>query len=230
MAFRDRFSIPQSKAERDHPIGYPREEGMEGIARRGIVTAAAAGALGLSTGGAQSLLTANEAYAQGTSIRAWPNKQLLDLLKIDHPIIQAPMGFHTSSDLPIAVSGAGGLGSFPCAPLIPAQVRDVVAKIRARSTKPLNLNFFCHVTQRDAELETAWLKRLASYYTELGVNPPAMPASTRPSFGAEMCDVVGELRPEVVSFHFALPEKCLVASLKAAGCMIFNSATTVIEA
>ena len=203
---------------------------MDGIERREVVKAVAAGTIGLSIGGAQSLLTANEAYAQGTPIRAWPNKQLLDLLKINHPIIQAPMGFHTSPDMPIAVSSAGGLGSFPCAPLTPAQLRDVVAKIRAQTTKPLNLNFFCHLTQRDAELETAWLKRLASYYAELGVSSPVFPASTRPSFGAEMCDVVAELRPEVVSFHFGLPAKSLVDRLKAAGCVILSSATTVTEA
>src|SRR5436305_6891694 len=134
---------------------------MDGIERRELVKAVAAGTIGLSIGGAQSLLTANEACAQGTPIRAWPNKQLLDLLKINHPIIQAPMGFHTSPDMPIAVSSAGGLGSFPCAPLTPAQVRDAVAKIRAQSTKPPNLNFFCHVTQRDAAVEAAPVSRPA---------------------------------------------------------------------
>ena len=39
-----------------------------------------------------------------------------------------------------------------------------------------------------------------------------------------------ELRPEVVSFHFGLPEKSLVDRLKAAGCVILSSATTVMEA
>jgi nitronate monooxygenase len=133
-------------------------------------------------------------------------------------------------NMPGAVSGVGGLGSFPCSALTSAQVRDVVANIRAQTTKPLNLNFFCHVTQRDAAVEAAWLKRLASHYAELGVNPPAFPTSTRPPFDAEMCDVVVELRPQVVSFHFGLPEKSLVDRLKAAGCMIFSSATTVMEA
>ena len=51
-----------------------------------------------------------------------------------------------------------------------------------------------------------------------------------PPFSAEICDVVVELRPEVVSFHFGLPEKSLVDRLKAAGCVIFSSATTVTEA
>jgi nitronate monooxygenase len=203
---------------------------MDGIERRELMKSVAAGGIALSIGGAQNLLISNETRAQGAPLRAWPNKQIIDLLRIDHPIIQAPMGFHISPDMPVAVCESGGLGSFPCAPLTPAQLRDVVAKIRSQSTKPLNLNFFCHVTQRDAALETAWLNRLASYYTELGVNPPAFPTSTRPPFGAEMCDVVVELRPKVVSFHFGLPENSLIDRLKAAGCVIFSSATTVAEA
>jgi nitronate monooxygenase len=151
-------------------------------------------------------------------------------LKIEHPIIQAPMGLHTSPDMPAAVCKAGGLGSFPCARLTPAQLRDVVAKIRAQTTKQLNLNFFIPVTQRDSAVEAAWLKRLANYYTGLGVNPPTFPTSTSPPFGTEICDVVVELKPQVVSFHVGLPDKSLVDRLKAAGCLIFGSATTVAEA
>jgi nitronate monooxygenase len=45
-----------------------------------------------------------------------------------------------------------------------------------------------------------------------------------------MCDVVVELKPEVVSFHFGFPEKSLVDRFKAAGCVILSSATTVMEA
>src|SRR6266436_7074277 len=146
--------------------------------------AAVAGASGItiSVGAAYNLLPTHEARAQERS-GIWPDRRLLDLLKIDHPIIQAPMGGgHISPDMPVAVCGSGGLGSFPCSALTSAQVRDVVAKIRAQTTKPLNLNFFCHVTQRDAALEAAWLKRLATYYTELGVDPPDFPTSTRPPF------------------------------------------------
>jgi nitronate monooxygenase len=45
-----------------------------------------------------------------------------------------------------------------------------------------------------------------------------------------MCDVVAELRPNAVSFHFGLPEKTLVARVRAAGAKILSSATTVEEA
>jgi nitronate monooxygenase len=206
---------------------------MSDIERRELMKAAAVGGIALSISGAQSLLASNETPAQGVRApaAAWSNRRSLDLLKIDHPIIQAPMGGgHISLDMPVAVCESGGLGSFPCSALTSAQVRDVVAKIRAQTTKPLNLNFFCHVTQRDAVMEAAWLKRLVSYYIELGVNPPEFPTSTRSPFGAEMCDAVVELKPQVVSFHFGLPEKSLVDRLKAAGCVILSSATTVMEA
>jgi nitronate monooxygenase len=177
--------------------------------------------------------SALKARAQGAPLRpaAWPNRRLLDLLKIEHPIVQAPMGGHVGPDMPVAVAGAGGLGSFPCALLTPAQVRDEVPKIRARTPKPINLNFFCHASpQRDEAIQSAWRQRLAPYYAELGVDLPASPTRTLEPFGPEMCDVVIELKPEVVSFHFGLPDKSLVDRLKAAGCAIFSSATTVTEA
>jgi NAD(P)H-dependent flavin oxidoreductase YrpB (nitropropane dioxygenase family) len=42
--------------------------------------------------------------------------------------------------------------------------------------------------------------------------------------------VVEDVRPEVVSFHFGLPEPRLVDRVKAAGCKVISSATTVDEA
>jgi nitronate monooxygenase len=210
------------------------EEKMGSIERRKLLKAAAVGGVAFSIGAAESLLAPNRARAQGAPPPAapgWPNRRLLDLLKIDHPIIQAPMGGTVSPSMPVAVCGSGGLGGFPCSFLTPAQMRDVVGKIRAQiGAKSLNLNFFCHVTQRDAAVEAAWLKRLAPYYTEFGVDPPDFPPSFPPFFSAEKCDVVVELRPEVVSFHFGLPEQSLVDRIKAAGCKILSSATTVTEA
>ncbi|MDP6388738.1 MAG: nitronate monooxygenase family protein, partial [Alphaproteobacteria bacterium] len=42
--------------------------------------------------------------------------------------------------------------------------------------------------------------------------------------------IVEELHPEVVSFHFGLPAEALLARVKAAGCVVLSSATTVAEA
>jgi nitronate monooxygenase len=207
---------------------------MGDIERRSLIKAAALGGVGLSIGGAQNLFGPSEARAQEAPPRpapGWPSTRLIDLLKIDHPIIQAPMGGAVSPSMPAAVCEAGGLGSFPCSFWPVAPLRDAVAKIRAQiGSKPLNLNFFCDVRLRDSAVEAAWLERLGAYYTELGVDPPNLPANIPPSFTAELCDLVVKLKPEVVSFHFGLPEQSLVERLKAAGCKIISSATTVNEA
>jgi nitronate monooxygenase len=175
----------------------------------------------------------SEARAQSDKPRApaWPNRRLIDLLQIDYPIVQAPMAGSVGPDMPVAVSEAGALGSFPCALLPSAQVRDEVSKIRTRSSKPINLNFFCHAAaRRDEAIEDAWRKRLAHYYAELNVEARSSLAPVLAPFGGEMCDVVVELKPEVVSFHFGLPDAFLVRRLKESGCRIFSSATTVAEA
>jgi nitronate monooxygenase len=203
---------------------------MDRIDRRTAIRTLAAAGIAVPAGAAQDLLETSGARAQSPPL-TWPNRRLLDRLKIDHPIVQAPMGGHVTPDMPIAVSAAGGLGSFPTTGLTPAQLKEAVGKIRAKSAKPLNLNFFCNaIPQRDKALESAWLQRLAPYYTELGVELPAPPASVFMPFGAEMCDAAVELKPDVVSFHFGLPEQSLVDRVKAAGCVIFSSATTVAEA
>ncbi len=45
-----------------------------------------------------------------------------------------------------------------------------------------------------------------------------------------MCALVEEIAPKVVSFHFGLPEKSLLARVKDTGCRVLSSATTVAEA
>ncbi|MNI52538.1 Nitronate monooxygenase [compost metagenome] len=56
------------------------------------------------------------------------------------------------------------------------------------------------------------------------------PVSNRAPFDDVTCQIVEELRPEVVSFHFGLPEKSLLDRVKATGAKVLSSATTVEEA
>ena len=157
---------------------------------------------------------------------------LQQLLGIDLPLLQAPMAGVQGSALAIAVCEAGGLGALPCAMLTPDTIRAEVAAIRAGTGRPFNLNFFCHQppTPDDAR-ESAWRTTLAPYYRELGLDPAAIPAAPgRAPFSAELADLVDELRPPVVSFHFGLPEPALLARVKASGARVLSSATTVDEA
>ena len=94
------------------------------------------------------------------------------------------------------------------------------------------MNFFCHqAVEPDPEREAGWKRRLSPFYSELGLNPSApVNAASRAPFDAAMCALVEELKPEVVSFHFGLPEPALLARVKAAGCIVMASATIVREA
>jgi nitronate monooxygenase len=65
----------------------------------------------------------------------------------------------------------------------------------------------------------------------LGLDPAApVNAANRAPFDAAMCELVEELKPEVVSFHFGLPDQALLRRVKAAGCIVISSATIVREA
>ena len=162
----------------------------------------------------------------------WPDRRVIDLFKIEHPILLAPMAGAMDFELAAAVAEGGGLASLPCAMLTPASLREQFGNFRARTDKPINLNFFCHnpPVPNNAR-EDAWRERLKPYYRELAIDPAApIPTSNRAPFDAAFCAVVEELRPQVVSFHFGLPLADLVRRVKAAGCIVISSATTAAEA
>jgi nitronate monooxygenase len=162
----------------------------------------------------------------------WPDRRLLDLFKTEFPIVLAPMAGIMDADLVIAAAQGGALGSLPCALISVEKAREQINIIRQRVAAPVNMNFFCHkAVDADPAREAGWKRRLGSYYNELGLDP-AMPfdAANRAPFDAAMCALVEELKPEVVSFHFGLPDPALLRRVKAAGCIVISSATIVREA
>jgi nitronate monooxygenase len=168
----------------------------------------------------------------GQTRAMWPDRRVLDLLRIEQPILQAPMAGSASSALAIAVASAGGLGSLACALLRHETARNEIAAFRSATARPLNLNFFCHTPPvPDGDRERAWRHRLAPYYAEHGIDPDApIAAAARAPFDATWLGLVDDLRPEVVSFHFGLPEPVLLAAVKATGAVVLSTATTVAEA
>jgi nitronate monooxygenase len=162
----------------------------------------------------------------------WPDRRLLDLFGIEHPIIIAPMGGAMDWELTAAVAEAGGLGSLPCIMYAADKIRDEVGKIRARTRAPINLGFFSHKqAPPDNAREASWRDRLAPYYKEFGLDPNASaPAPARAPFNEEFCALVEEVKPAAVAFHFGLPEPALVKRVKASGAKVISSATTVAEA
>lgn len=165
-------------------------------------------------------------------MNSWPVRRVLELFEIDIPIVQAPMAGSTTPDMVIAVSEAGGLGSLPCALSTIEQANQAIATIRAKTSRPINLNFFSHaLPDADDARMAAWREALKPFYLEMGLDHTApFKASSRAPFDDAFCGLVEAQKPEVVSFHFGLPAEPLLARVKATGAKVIASATTVAEA
>ena len=136
------------------------------------------------------------------------------------------------SALAIAVSNAGGVGSVPAAMLTPDGLRDELAAVVAQTSRPYNVNFFCHTPPpHDVQREAKWRDVLAPYYRELGIDSHDIkPGPARTPFDHHAADVLSQFKPPVVSFHFGLPPKELLDRIRPWRPIIISSATTVDEA
>ncbi len=73
---------------------------------------------------------------------------LCDLLSIEYPIIQAPVGSSTNAELVAAVSNAGGLGSLAIG-LRPAEdFKRELARLPELTARPFAIRWFCWMRSR----------------------------------------------------------------------------------
>ena len=69
------------------------------------------------------------------------------------------------------------------------------------------------------------------YYDELGLDvDDEPPAAARVPFSHEAADILSDIKPRVVSFHFGLPAPDLLQRVRSCGAKVLSSATTVDEA
>jgi len=162
----------------------------------------------------------------------WPDRKIMDLLQIDAPIIQAPMAGASTPAMAMAVAAAGGLGSLPGAIVSLDRLRSDVLAVRESTAAPINVNFFCHTSPiPDAARDVAWQAMLAPYYAELGIESQTVePAWSLAPFNERHVELIEEVAPQIVSFHFGLPDQRLLKRVKATGAKVLSSATTVAEA
>lgn len=71
--------------------------------------------------------------------------KISEMLKIDLPIIAAPMFLVSYPELVVAVSEAGGIGCFPSLNYrTPEQLREGILEIRSKTKKPIGVNLILH--------------------------------------------------------------------------------------
>lgn len=143
------------------------------------------------------------------------------------------MAVASTPALAAAVSNAGGLGSLAVGNMDATAAREVIRQARRLTGRPFNVNVFAHAPARaDAAREAAWLDYLAPTFARYGATPPAALREIYLSFVEDeaMYEMFLEERPAVVSFHFGLPRQAWIDALKAAGIVLFASATNEAEA
>lgn len=158
---------------------------------------------------------------------------LTQQLGVDYPIIQAPMAGVSTPALAAAVSNAGGLGSIAIGASSVEKARELIVQTRELTSKPFNVNVFCHQAPRyDAAREAAWLNQLAPLFAEFGTTPPNQLDKIYTSFVEDdvALNMLVEEKPAIVSFHFGVPQAAWVETLTAAGIVTLGCATTLDEA
>ncbi len=165
----------------------------------------------------------------------WQSTPLTQRLGLTTPIVQGPFGSGLSAaDLVVAVSEAGGLGSFGVHHLDRQSILDVAAAIRARTRRPFALNLWIPLENSEEPLLSdagyaQALSVLQPYFAELNVPLPGRPQRFTPPY-AEQIEAVLAARPAVFSFVFGIPEAAVLARCRDLGITTAGTATTVEEA
>lgn len=156
----------------------------------------------------------------------------LERLGMRHPIIQAPMAGVSTPAMASAVSNAGALGSIGVGAVNADQAREMIRATRALTDEPFLVNVFCHqpAVANEAK-ESAWIRTLAPHFEQFAAQPPRRLREIYTSFVEDdaMLQMFLEERPAVVSFHFGLPPAQKIEALRAAGIILFATATNLDE-
>src|SRR5512144_2659506 len=132
----------------------------------------------------------------------WTSNDVTRRLGLEAPIVQGPFGGGLSAvDLVVAVSEGAGLGSFGAHHLDGAGIRDVAARIRARTRRAFALNLWIPLgDSNDPQLtDTQWraaVELVRPFYEELHVPLPERPVRFGPRF-EEQIETLLEVKPPV---------------------------------
>ncbi|WP_422745756.1 nitronate monooxygenase [Mycobacterium sp. WMMD1722] len=155
---------------------------------------------------------------------------VFDIRDLTRPVIVAPMaGGPSTPELAAAGTEAGGLGFVAAGYLTADAFADRLRAAQALTSGPLGANLFVpqpSVAGRDEVL--AYAEQLAPDARRYGAQP-GEPRWNDDAWQAKL-DVLGELRPEVVSFTFGLPSATELTRLRSVGIATVGTVTTVEEA
>jgi nitronate monooxygenase len=97
---------------------------------------------------------------------------LLDLLGVRYPLVQAPMANNAPPALAAAVSAAGALGSIAGAALFPDELRTAIRDVREATDRPFAVNLFAPPYLHEGTVEVVLEERPRAFSFTFGILDP----------------------------------------------------------
>ncbi|MCM2534786.1 nitronate monooxygenase [Neobacillus pocheonensis] len=164
------------------------------------------------------------------------NNKMTELLKVEYPIIQAPMaGGVTTSKLVAEVSNSGGLGMIGAGYMTPNQMREQIKEIKQLTSNPFGINLFVPNEFIVTENEIISANQVLNPIRQQ-LNLHQKDSFEIPNFNdvfetfIEQIKVVIEENVPICSFTFGIPSKEVITELKQSNIILMGTATTVREA
>src|SRR5712672_1642004 len=166
--------------------------------------------------------------------KAWNQTRVSEILGIEYPIIQGPLGGLSSQRLTAAVSNFGGLGSFGAHGLEPNAIEDVIAEIRSLTEKPFAINLWVSMEDTGARTSDAAafrraLSPLSPHIEALGGTHPVF-APYKPIRFEDQARVLLDAKVPAFSFIYGIPPKEILDECHRQGILTIGTATTRDEA
>lgn len=160
----------------------------------------------------------------------WTNSVLSELLKINYPLIQAPMaGNATTPAFIAAAANAGVLGSIGAGYLSASDLRKIIVETRDLTDKPFAVNLFVPQSASASSNQIAKAKQcIETACEELHLKLKEVGPPYVPNFEDQM-EVVLEEEIPIFSFTFGIPDESWIDQLKANGVILIGTATTLPE-
>lgn len=158
---------------------------------------------------------------------------IVHLLKINYPIVQAPMLGVTTPAMVAAAANAGILGSLPVGGLSPDKTIELIKATKALTDKPFAVNLFAHgpatkVDEQEINLMQDFLAKLCEEYSVPYQRQEI--SDMRFYFYEDLVQVLLDENIPVVSFTFGMLKADIVAAFKKKGVVLAGTATSVAEA
>lgn len=119
------------------------------------------------------------------------NTPFSELMKIQYPIIAAPMFLVSNEDIVVEASEAGGLGTFPALNYRPIEkYKEALKNIKSRTTKPIGVNIIVNKSnsRQNDDLKIALDNGVDLFITSLG-SPKKVIEEAHKNGAKVLCDV-----------------------------------------